>query len=52
MMTDDVADLKPARRLFFDRRAAEQGLLPDGKTNGDLQGNPGPSAVFAPLLRP
>jgi hypothetical protein len=37
---DDVADLRSALRIFFDRRTAEEWLLSPGRTNQDVKGNP------------
>ncbi len=37
---DDVADLRAALRIFFDRRTAEEWLLSVGKTTRDLKAEP------------
>jgi hypothetical protein len=37
---DDVADLRSALRIIFDRRTAEEWLLSVGKTTRDLKGSP------------
>lgn len=37
---DDVADLKAALRIFFDRRSAEEWVLSHRRTTGDLKRSP------------